>query len=189
MKIFLPLLLTAGMLACPDATDRALARGHDRSTHVSGETSLDLEGDLLVIRYQHPRTHDEVTVSAKGDLVINGRAVATGEQERQLLKKFHAEARELVEMAEAVALDAGEIAAGSTAFAAAAIRSALASLGDEDAGDDVDADLESGFEERIEQIEKVADEIGDRADRVDDLAEELDDRIPELAELGWFADD
>ncbi|MGD9546668.1 MAG: hypothetical protein AB7V45_03870 [Candidatus Krumholzibacteriia bacterium] len=189
MKIFLPILLTAGLLACPCAADRALARDHDRAIRVSGETSLDFEDDLLVIRYKHHRSDDEVTVSAKGDLVINGRAVATDERERKLLQKFHSESRQLVEMAEAVALDAGEIAAASTAYAAAAIRSALASLGDEDEGEDVDADLESDFEERIEMIEEVADEIGDRADRVEDLAEELNERIPELAALGWFLDD
>jgi hypothetical protein len=122
-------------------------------------TSLDIDGDLLVITHRDRREHEEIVISDDGDLTIDDQRIATDGKSRKLLKKFFREAARLEEQADLIAEDAEF------------------------------ADLKVDFEGRSELIELLGDEIGDQADKLTDLAEQLKDRIPELNQLDWFLED
>ena len=193
MRNFVAVLLVAFSVSVPAVV--AAGPGHDhhhcRGIHMTHHTSLDIEGDLLVITHLDRREHEEIVISDDGELTIDGQRIETDGKSRKLLKKFFKEAARLEEQADLIAEDAEELADDATAFAAAAIRQALRGLSDED-DDEADAefaDLKVDFEGRSELVERLGDEIGDQADKLTDLAEQLKDRIPELDQVDWFLGD
>jgi hypothetical protein len=190
MRKALAILAAAVWLVLPAQA----AAGHDHhhcgGVHMSEQTSIDVDGDLLVITNRDWDDGGKIVISEDGELTIDGERVETDGKSRKLLKKFYREAVKLDEQAQLIAEDAEDLAEEATVFAAAAVRAALRSLADdqdEDAEADF-ADLEAGFEDQAELIEKLGDEIGDQADRLKELAEELRERIPELDAVEWFLD-
>ncbi len=158
MRKSVVVLLAAVCVAVP--TVAAAGHGHDhhhcRGIHMTNHTSLEIEGDLLVITHRDRREHEEIVISDDGELTIDGQRIETDGKSRKLLKKFFKEAARLEEQADLIAEDAEELADDATAFAAAAIRQALRGLSDKDdeEADAEFADLKVDFEGRSELIEK-----------------------------------
>ncbi len=162
---------------------------HARNTLVSDHSSLEVDGDQLIITCDGRSAREEVVVTADGVLTIDGREIQTSSHEVKLLKKFYRESVELERQAGLIAEDAEELAADATAFAAVAIKDALRGLGDQKQSRSDrkrDRKLKADFEKRSELIEKIGEDIGQQADVVKELAKELQREIPELRELGWF---
>lgn len=142
--------------------------------------------DIII---EHEDFDEEVVISSKGELFIDGDKIRTSRKERDLLKEYHElatatlnEAEDLAEAGVKIGLKGTELGIKA---AAGVFKILLPNYTAEDYEKDVEAAAEK-VEEKAEKLEKKADAMEEMVKHIEDIHKELRHRVDELDDLGWF---
>lgn len=131
----------------------------------------------------------EVVISPKGELFIDGKEIRASRKERELLKEYNELASSAFERAEELAEDGVKIGLKGAALGLKAATGVLKILLPGYTADDYERDVEKEaekIEKKAEKLEGKAEELEVMMDHLEDIHEELRDRIDALDALKWY---
>lgn len=131
----------------------------------------------------------EVVISPKGELFIDGKEIRTSRKERELLKEYNELASLAFERAEGLAEDGVKIGLKGAALGLKAATGVFKILLPGYTADDYERDVEKEaekIEKKAEKLESKAEELEVMMDHLEDIHVELRDRIDALNDLKWF---
>ena len=196
MKSKIALLLLVCLMALPAGTvfGGSRHRHHDldhdrwygeRSDHIS----IDMKHGAVVIEHREGRDRSEVEITEEYELFIDGKLVATDQEQEKLLKEYHTLVVDIHDYAKEIGWEGARIGVDGAKIGLQAGLGVLKMLFTSYDDDDLNRDLDRAtakIEKRAEALEDKADIIEDMADDLEDLTIDLSEAIPELAELEWF---
>jgi len=163
-------------------------RHHD---HDWEHISFDYKGSTLVITHEdsRDRVQDEVRISRKYELFVNGTQVELDEDQKKLVAEYYDGGRDVYREAKRIGWAGAEIGIEGAKLGVHAVFN-LAHLLSADY--DIE-DYEREMERKAEALEREAEKLEARADEIERMADDMERTgrkmkraIPELDALEWF---
>jgi len=186
------IIVLAGLFACASP---ALADVENYCyTPFRGHT-FELDGNISVrfddgsIFLTDDRTDDELEITQRHDLIVNGKKVPLTTGQKELVGQFHEDAYQIIDDAVEIGVEAAKIGLAGAGLGLKAVgrvaKLLLSSYDEDDLERDMDQDAEK-IEMRAEEIERRAEKIERRAEGLEDLFMEMANEIPAIEELDGF---
>ena len=174
--------------AYDDNCDRNWSRSHGVHDGFLEDVDIDIDdGTIIMTHNRRPKGMVEITEDY--ELYVNGRLVATDDEQKELLKDYYDLTMEVVEYATQIGYEGAKIGVSGAAIGLMAVGGVFKAL----MTDYEFEELEDDLEEEAEELEARAEELAEKAEDLEDIAEELADvhddlrrETPELRDLDWF---
>jgi hypothetical protein len=150
------------------------------------EIIIDIDDGSVFITHEYE--DDEIEITRKYELYVNGDLVETNQEQKDLLEEFHTAVMDLEDQAIEIGKEGAKIGIEGAKIGLHAARGVLKMLFTEYDEDDLDRDLEFEtelLEKKAEKLEEKAEELEKIADDLDDMFYDMEEEIPEIASLDW----
>lgn len=171
----------------------ALAGKHHRSLslfdgniYCSDDINIDIDGGSVIIT--HEDEDDEIEITKKYELYINGELIRTNERQRELLEEYHTLVFDIKDYAIEIGKEGARIGIEGAKIGLKAVGGVIKMIFTDYDEDDLDRDMDRAAEKieyKAELLEDKAEKIEDMADDLDDMFYDLEEEIPAIAELEW----
>ena len=198
ITLFLVFFMTAG--AADLQAGRRIYRADDEHRHTvtvgydddlwDEDTSFDLDDGSIIITHEYYKgDRDVVEITDDYRLIINDEEIPLDADQQKLVKDFHVQAMEVVDLGKKIGWEGAKIGIEGAKLGLKAVGSLFKLLLP---GYDTD-DYEDEMEREAELLEMKADVLEDVAEDIEwmvedlfDLADEMRYEIPAVDSLGWF---
>lgn len=175
-------------LAYDDNCDRSWSKSYGVHDGFLEDVDIDIDDGTIVMTHNR-RSKGKVEITENCELYVNGRLVATNDEQKELLKDYYDLTMEVVEYATQIGYEGAKIGVSGAAIGLMAVEGVIKAL----MTDYEFEELEDDLEEQAEELEARAEELAEKAEDLEDVADELADvhddlrrETPELRDLDWF---
>jgi hypothetical protein len=152
------------------------------------DVDIDIDDGTIIMTHNR-RPKGKVEITEDYELYVNGRLVATNDEQKELLEDYYDLTMEVVEYATQIGYEGAKIGVSGAAIGLMAIGGVFKAF----MTDYEFEELEDDLEEEAEELEARAEELEEKAEDLEGVAEELADvhddlrrETPELRDLDWF---
>jgi hypothetical protein len=145
-------------------------------------SSMEFKHNSVIITYSEG-TPEEVEVTERHELIVDGKQVKLNPDQQKLVSDFYEATRDLIADAKEIGLEGAAVGLQGAKVAVKAVAGVFEMLCTSYTSDDLERDVEreaAKIERRAEKLEVKADKIEAAADNAERLYDRMEDRIPEL---------
>jgi hypothetical protein len=171
--------VSAHKIVCHKDCDHSMFRGED----------VEVDFDEGSIVFTDQKSDETVEITDEYALLVNGRPVHLGRDERKLVEDYYDTFQSVIETGKALGVEGAHVGVQGLKLGLDAALGVLKLLDEDYDQKDLQAELDhkgGKIEHEAARLERKAHKLERKAERLQDLHEDLRDRVDELDDLGWF---